>query len=147
MVWKCDTCGDAVETVETGWVEWMSQIGSKSTNPRHNFRLVHHAVPGKKCQYNSRTFPEGTGLGDLPLAYFLGNDGLMNLLEYLSDSPSSADEIIELIKRLHIPGYEEARSHFDHAIRAGVFEPNTKPGFYSLADIQRTVDWAKKLSD
>lgn len=143
MVWKCDECGDPIESVETGWVEWKVQIGGAPPYTKHGFRLVHHAVPGKKCQYNWTNFPNGTQIADLQLEYFLGEDGLMNLLEFVSDSPTSMDEIIELIKRLHITGYEEARLKFVHAIREGVFEPNTKPGFYSLADIRRTVEWAR----
>jgi hypothetical protein len=92
--------------------------------------------------YNERGFAKGESLADLPLEQFVGADGLMNLLEYLSDAPGS-DELIEMIKRLHVPGYEVARSHFDRAISAGVFEPNSKPGFYSQRQIERVQTWLK----
>jgi len=34
----------------------------------------------------------------------------MTLLEFMSDHPTSLDELIELTKRLHIAGYDEAEA-------------------------------------
>lgn len=144
MTWKCDTCGETIDSVEAGWVEWKTDAGSEPKYRRHSFRLVHNQ---KKCQYVERTFPSGTSLADLPLQSFVGEDGLMTLLEFMSDHPTSLDELIELTKRLHIAGYDEARGSFDAAIYEGVFEPNTKPRFYSLSQIKSTVEWARKRGD
>jgi hypothetical protein len=55
--------------------------------------------------------------------------------------------LIELIKRLHIPGYEQARNSFDAAISDGAFEPNTKPGFYSQSNIQNTLRWIQERDE
>lgn len=144
MAWICETCGETIKQEGDGWLEW--KIDSRN-GAKHSFRLVHDmaAAPnGRSCQYNFKSFPEGEGLGDLQLEQFTGDDGLMTLLEFLSDNPQSADEIIEMIKRIHIPGYESARRHFKAAIRDGVFEPNTKPGFHSTRDIDATNAWAAK---
>lgn len=45
------------------------------------------------------------------------------------------EDVLEMIKRLHIPGYEHARLHFDEAIADGVFEPNRRPGYCRRDDI------------
>ena len=68
---------------------------------------------------------------DLPLDSFLGSDGLMSLLALVAEHRVKSTEVLEMIKRLHIPGYEHTRLHFDEAISEGVFEPNTVPGYYT----------------
>ena len=80
----------------------------------------------------------------MELKYFLGPDGLMELLSMMDENEAPQIEIIEMIKRLHIPGYEHARLHFDEAISDGAFEPNTRPGFYPTRDINATLEWLKK---
>lgn len=145
MTWVCDTCGEAIRSVDDGWLEWKTRFNDAATrSEKSGFRLVHG--PGgprnNRCMYNEERFRDGEVVGDLQLETFTGPDGLMTLLEFLSDNPQSADEIIEIIKRIHIPGYDTARHHFAAAIRAGVFEPNTKPGFHSVSDIDATNAWA-----
>jgi len=141
--WTCDTCGEPIKSVDGGWLEWKTDLGA--IGKKWGFRLVHDASGpyNNRCMYNFKQFPEGEGLGDIQLEQFVGQDGLMTLLEFLSDSPSTADEIIEIIKRIHIDGYDAARRHFNAAVREGVFEPNTKPDFYRQRDIQATLKWAK----
>jgi hypothetical protein len=152
MTWICDTCHETINSVDDGWFEWKSVPKADGEyGGRIGFRLVHAGTKGpngrKGCMYNERGFAKGESLADLPLEQFVGPDGLMNLLEFLSDSPGS-DELIEMIKRLHVPGYEGARLHFDRAIREGVFEPNSKPGFHSQRQIERVRTWLEeKKSD
>lgn len=141
MTWICDTCREQIPAADAGWLEWKSV--DRGAGNKQGFRLVHNGSGPyrNRCMYDQRAFGAGESLADLPLESFMGQDGLLTLLEFLSDSPHAADEILEIIKRLHIEGYETARLHFDSAIRNGVFEPNTKPGFYSQRDIHATLDW------
>ena len=113
-MWICDTCGEPIEKVEDGWVEWLH----KSDNGIYidkGLRLVHHkpASPLKTnggCQYKEQeSFKDGFTVGDLPLKYFLNDGGLMLLLEKFVSTTLPKEEIIELIKRLHIKDYEKAR--------------------------------------
>jgi hypothetical protein len=53
---------------------------------------------------NRKTIVEG-----LPLERFVGPDGLMMLFSLLADGSLPRDEILELAKRVQIPGYELAR--------------------------------------
>ena len=51
-----------------------------------------------------------------------------------------------MIKRLHIPGYEHARLHFNAAIDQLVFEPNTPPGFYWQHNNDAVLEWPRSTN-
>ena len=42
----------------------------------------------------------------------MGPDGLKRLLEMLAEDKVGKVELLEIIKRIHIPRYEQARLHF-----------------------------------
>lgn len=86
-------------------------------------------------------------VNDLPLTHFLGPDGLMQLLAYIAEEHVERAEVLELIKRLFIPGYEHARLHFDAAISEGIFEPNTAPGYHWVSDIEAVNAWRVRLKE
>jgi hypothetical protein len=151
--WICDSCGSEIEDVAHGWVEWLTKYEDGKRSSR-GLRLVHHCVysprEGRhKCQYdgNYEYQKDGHTISDTDLKSCLGSNGLMDLLSMLSDDEAPKDDIIEMIKRLHIPGYEHARFHFQAAINDGAFDPNTKPGFYPLRDIEATLAWAKEYEN
>jgi hypothetical protein len=54
------------------------------------------------------------------------------------------DEVLQMIKRIHVPGYEHARFYFDQAMSEGAFEPNMPKDYYSRYDIQATLQFIKK---
>jgi len=146
--WICDTCGLIVEKPEDGWIEWISFVGKK---PGRDLRLVHHKPSSPRggeagCQFvQSFEYAKDEGLiSDLPLSHFIGPDGLMQLLAMIVDQAVPVSEILEMIKRIHIPGYEHARLHFDRAISEGVFEPNMPKNFYRQSDIEDTIQFAEK---
>ena len=72
---------------------------------------------------------------------YVGTDGLIILLELLSDQSFELEQTSELIKRIQIPNYDLAQSYFDEAIGEGVFEPNAKPGYYDQDQINRVKEW------
>jgi hypothetical protein len=143
--WICDTCGGAIEKADDGWVEWLlRQSGQKWIG--RGLRLVHSfpASPrssAAKCQYdeNRESAHDGSIVNDLALESFLGPDGLMELLSFIAGGELPTLEVLEMIKRLHIPGYEEARFHFRSALDEGVFDPNTREGFYTQSDIKAVL--------
>lgn len=140
--WICDTCGRTIEKVEDGWVEWLSHVGTKK---QRGFRLVHH-VGGNHCQYDGQAVFERDGsiISDQPVREFVGADGLMLLLLMISEGELPKEEVVEMTKRLHVPGYEHARRHFKRAIAEGVFEPNMGVGFYSQDNIKATLKFIEK---
>jgi len=150
-MWTCDTCGETIKTVDDGWVEWIDFERDGDGPYGKGLRLVHHveASPRKNrrqggCQYDERSLPEGEGLSDLPLRNFLGPDGLMDLLGMIHDREVPTSEALEMIKRLHIPGYEQARPHLKRAMDAGVYEPNSDPAFPSQSSIQAVLEYVGK---
>jgi hypothetical protein len=142
--WTCDSCRQEITTIETGWVEWLVRKVDGAWIGR-GLRLVHHQPysPVNRCQYNQQAerHTDGSMLLDLPLKSFLGPDGLTRLLGMLAQGELPQQDVLEMIKRLHIPGYEQARPYFDAAIANGAFEPNTSPGYYESYDIRATLKW------
>lgn len=137
--WICDVCGESIATVEAGWVEWISRRDRNLAAV--GLRLVHHkpASPRSEGCYHSReaaVAQYGTN-ADLPLSSFVGPNGLMRLLEFIHRNDFEQEEVLELIKRLHIPGYEEARGHIAEAIADGVYEPNGPENYPHFEVIER----------
>ena len=59
----------------------------------------------------------------LPLEGFVGPDGLMLLLAFLTEDELLKDDVLELAKRVQIPGYEQTRELFQGAIDRGLSHP------------------------
>ena len=149
--WICDTCGEVIERAEYGWVQWLSgRVGDKRV--ARDLQLVHQmpASPRKGmesgCQFDQRAefSRDRFTISDSHLMHFLGDDGLMTLLAMLMEERLPRAQVVEMIERLHIPGYEHARFHFDQAIAEGVFEPNTLKDFYWQSNIKAVNNWAEK---
>ena len=66
--------------------------------------------------------------------YFLKEDGLIRLLRLLSDSNLlNKEEVLQIINRLHIPGYESARFYFEEAYSEGIIDgPNQSGSYYPV---------------
>ncbi len=148
--WICDSCEKKINKPEDGWVEWVRLAKGESPSGR-GIRLVHSfaATPkrgGESCQYNGeKVFKQDRGtIADLPLSELLGADGLMKLLLFIENDELPADEVIEMIKRLNISGYEQTRGYFESAIREGVIKRTLK-GFYSQDEIQKTLEFIKLI--
>lgn len=141
--WICDTCGSPIKESSDGRIEWLECNDNGCTGK--GLRLVHHisASPRKDVGCYTYTTTYAQGLNDRELVEFLGDDGLMLLLSKLTNRELPVDEVVEMIKRLHIPSYEQARLHFDAAASADVFEPSADKGYYSQQDIEAVLEFIK----
>ena len=143
--WYCDSCGQVIESVDQGWVENLKK-NSEGSSKSNGLRIVHNE---EECKYNddAKFREEGALVHCVPLSFYTGQDGFMQLLTLISDGEfENNDEILEVIKRVFVKYYEKTRLHFKAAISEGYFEPNTKAGFYTESDIQRTMDYIKDES-
>jgi hypothetical protein len=149
--WICDVCHEPILTAEQGYVEWSTarEITSGESGGG-DLRLVHRKdfspLTGSKygCQFDDRALYEaGYSVRSLPLDRFRGPDGLMMLLRLLYENEVPQNQVLEMTKRLHIPGYEHARLYFEEAISAGAFEPNTPPGYHHQYQIDDTLRYAE----
>lgn len=150
--WICDSCGGTIEKSADGWVEWLTVRSESSSPDGRGLRLVHTApsspvVSENRCQYDgtSEYRKDKAILKDMPLKHFQGANGLMHLLVFIHTNELPTEEVLEMIKRIHIPGYEHARNHFAQALSAGVFEPNMPENYYLQSDIEATISYIKNL--
>jgi len=146
--WKCASCEDCITKVENGWIEWLSNEDEQGNARLAGLRLVHRTSPqsskGCGCRYdpqqefrNDRSIVEG-----LPLERFIGADGLMLLLSFLAQSAMPQEEVLELIKRVQIPGYEQVRQIYQAEISEGLLKTSIGEGFYLQSEIGLLLKWA-----
>ncbi len=149
--WRCDSCGERIFDLQAGWVEWLAAEDTKRKPKVGGLRLVHrrHTSPGWPepygCQYNPREeFRKNRGIVEgLALDRFAGPDGLMLLLSMIAESELPAQELIELAKRVQIPGYEAVHELGRDAVIEGVIAPSIASGFYLQCEIRDVLKWAK----
>ncbi len=79
----------------------------------------------------------------LALDRFAGPDGLMLLLSLIAERELPREEVIELAKRVQIPGYEAVHELFHEAVSEGVITPSISPGFFLQCEISEMLKWAR----
>jgi hypothetical protein len=149
--WRCDSCGETIAALQAGWVEWLAAEDTKGRSKVSGLRLVHrhNTTPRSRglnsCQYNPRDeFRKNRGIVEgLALDRFAGPDGLMLLLSLIAERELPAREVIELAKRVQIPGYEAVYELVHDAVREGVIAPSISSGFYLQSEICDVLKWAK----
>lgn len=145
--WRCDSCAHMITSVEDGWVEWLASEDKHGNDILRGLRLVHRGhqkhASNHKCRYDPlgefrsrKTIVEG-----LPLERLVGVDGLMVLLSLLAEGELPHREILELIKRLQIPGYELVRNLSPRRQHSKVLSPVLRQGYYLQSEIHEMVGW------
>ena len=131
----CDTCGQVIENINQGWVEWLDDVNSEtSTLVNSAFRICHHKNRCQKLAKHSRC-------SDLPLSEFVGDIGRIQLLGMLDIGPYHNPEFTgpgivdfreyaEFIRRLTFPYYEEARTYWSRAISDGFISDENENSIY-----------------
>jgi hypothetical protein len=147
--WHCDACGELIRTFEAGRLEWLCDGEDRV----HGLRLVHRrGLPpphSAGCEYdrNEEYRKDGSLIEGLSLATLSGVDGLMLMLAMLVRGEHPAEQIIEVIKRLYVPGYEQTRNFFPRAISENIIVPAIGPGYYLQSEIQNVLQWMQVNSN
>jgi hypothetical protein len=148
--WRCSCCGDLITSIEDGWVEWLASEDERGERLK-SLRLVHRLSPsaesnGPGCRYDSvREFRNDRSIVEgLSLERFVGSDGLMLLLSFLASGEMPCGDVLELAKRVQIPGYEQARELFPEAIGMGVLSPTIGKGYYMQSVIRELLSWVNR---
>lgn len=143
--WHCDSCDRLIESVHDGWVEWLASEDDTGATIVDGLHLVHR----ESCRYdahtvfrNRRSVVEG-----LSLDRFVGTDGLILLLSLLAVGELPTIEVIELAKRVQIPGYELARNLVGKEKLAQVLLPSLGHGCYLQSEIDEVLTRAVKIQD
>ena len=140
--WYCDSCGEFFDDIKVGWLEWMTPGDHPLPYDGPLMRIVHNFGRRVSCQFDdNQVYKMGYRLADNHLEEFIGADGLISLLSFSQMYKLPFEELAEMIKRLHVPGYERARRGFAAAIAEGEFEPNTPEGYYHMSDIRATLEF------
>jgi hypothetical protein len=146
--WRCGACGGLIRRVEDGRVEWLALEEGSGKTRISGLQLVHNLATSpisSGCQYDAREeFQRNRSIVEgLSLDHFVGPDGLMFLLSLMlmTSGEKVAEDVIELVKRVQIPGYEQARELFQPAIEQGLFSPAIGNGFYLQSEIHSVLRW------
>jgi hypothetical protein len=144
--WKCSTCGKVITRTEDGWVEWRAFEGRRGTTHLTGVRLVHR-LPGRRrkggsqsCRYDARRcFRKDRSIVEgLALESFVGPDGLMLLLSFVAAGEMPVRDILELAKRVQIPGYELIRD-LPRQVTHKFTVPSIGDGFYLQSEIRAVL--------
>ncbi len=146
--WRCSSCGEVISKIEDGWVEWLATERSGSVLLK-GLRLVHRSAVSEVardtgCRYDFRRefLRDSSIVEGLPLERFVGPDGLMLLLSFLAVGELPKDDVLELTKRVQIPGYEQTYELFHEAVDRGLVAPAISDGYYLQYEMQQLLRWA-----
>lgn len=147
--WRCDSCADMITSVQAGWVEWLASEDKHGNDILRGLRLVHRGrQKNHNCRYDpleefrsGRTIVEGLALESL-----VGADGLMILLSLLAEGELPHREILELVKRVQIPGYELVRNLSSRGQRSKLLSPVLRHGYYLQSEIRQMLGCANQAS-
>ncbi len=137
MGWHCASCARLITSVSDGWVEWLSSEDNGGATILNGLRLVHREA----CRYDPRVvFRSGRSVVEgLSLERFVGPDGLVLLLSLLAASELPAKEVIELAKRVQVPGYELLRNVVGKGSPAELLPPSLGYECYLQSEIAEAI--------
>lgn len=136
--WVCDRCREVIDSAEDGFMEWITDAEHKA----HGFRIVHNH---DRCFH----YTDHMARADNHLEEYVGASGLIVMLAFLDPGPLLARKYkgpevrdvrdwVEIVRRLHLPYYEEARLYWRRAASDGLFEDANEVSPYS-ADALKTI--------
>ncbi len=140
--WHCDSCAGLITSVSDGWVEWLAAEDESGATIVKSLRLVHR----ESCRYDARTVFRNrhSVVEGFCLERFVGPDGLILLLSLIAAGELPTADVIELAKRVQIPGYELARNLVGEENLPQVLLPSLGHGCYLRSEITELLTRAMK---
>jgi len=138
--WHCDSCARLITSVGDGWVEWLASEDETGATIVNGLRLVHRDF----CRYDAHTVFKNrrSVVEGLSLDRFIGPDGLILLLSLLAVGELPTLDVIELAKRVQIPGYELARNLVGKEKLPQLLHPFLGYGCYLQSEIDEVLSRA-----
>lgn len=153
--WICEGCGQKIESANEGILEWCNEPAKGGNHPkRYGFKIVHGDLldpsTGREIScshYKGHGSPPhsysalASFVGDLGLNYLLGllDPGRHHDPDYSGPEVKDLREWTELVRRLHVPYYEEARRYWDRALEEGRFESMGEVSIYEAEFLQNII--------
>lgn len=141
--WVCDSCDQVIGSPKEGYVQWRTDDLRSS-----DFSIVHDQAysprrPAGSCHDDKAD-------SDLPLEEFLGEEGLVLVLSLVDPGahfvPTLAQPYVsdfrgwtELVRRLQIPYYEEARQYFSQMEAEGYMSDANEVSLYLREALQDII--------
>lgn len=142
---KCDKCGSIIQSPREGVLEWTDDKDPISGYPvAKDFRIVHHnaysplrAQNGRGCTIHFSSSPYLDASLDELLNSASGTAYLLGMLDAgPMHNPNAINQVqdvrefVELMRRLLIPYYEEARQYWSQATADGLFDGDSESAVY-----------------
>ncbi|WP_156523474.1 hypothetical protein [Dietzia sp. 111N12-1] len=137
--WTCDTCGETIDGPEQGIVAWGHSPADEFAVDR--FVIVHRLSVRPSCDPDGNT-------SSMELAHMVGDQGFAILLSFLSVGPirggggqkiTNFDNYVDTVRRLQVPGYEQARSKFGSQEVADEFGDATEYSPYLPETLEKII--------
>lgn len=154
--WQCDGCGEPILDARQGLFEYQSVKCEEVEGPRaRGLRLFHVTRPDPRrprkfgCQYDNDYYSSPRSeytIRSILLTEMMGPEGLQFFLRLISVGELPTDEVLEMIRRVHVPGYEHARLHFEEAKDTDVIV-NHDLDLLSQEAIERILGQASRFDD
>ncbi|MBA4316776.1 MAG: hypothetical protein C0412_00090 [Flavobacterium sp.] len=135
----CDHCKNIIRNPEEGYLSWIENNTEYGIRIVHNLHSDHYAHTNRKC------FPNDPDPLDGELGQFLGASGLGLLTHIMYNKETQTllsgtwSNFFEIIRRLQIPYYEEARAYFNKANEQGVFSDVNEKDMYTPEFLQMLI--------
>ena len=141
--WYCDLCGKIIENPRQGIVEWLTVSTNGNSYGLHLVHRVSSDTP-QRCQYEPKSIFRDLNatISSIPMTKFLGPDGLQEFLSILASDRLPKLEVLVMIKRFHVPGYEVVRPHIIKASALGVI--SSSQDILHQKDIQLIINFLEK---
>jgi hypothetical protein len=142
--WICDACGEVIQRQEHGWLEWLRDRDDRFR--ASGFKIVHDSLHSPRGQFGCYHYTNHRGRSDAHLAEYVGSDATAWLLGLLARSGRRDSgvkdiwEFAELVRRLTIPYYEEARQYWNRAETDGVFDGANEVSPYTQRTLRHVID-------
>lgn len=129
--WICDTCRQVISKPNDGMLEWLREdprelreAGMDRVPIAHGFAIVHNPIASPRTvQHKEGCYRYGREGKFMHLAEYTGADGLARLIDFLGTrGPVDLEEFAEVVRRVQIPSYEEARQYSGQASEDGVID-------------------------
>lgn len=114
--WFCDFCQEIIKSPRDCWLQWAVKPGKdlEKSLVSEDFRIVH-----QQCKNH------GSNISSVPILWLKGfyeESSALHILRNLNHRPYKPSELVEIIRRLEVPYYEQARLYWDQIIKHEAFD-------------------------
>lgn len=135
----CDTCGRIIEDPSKGTLAWISNKDATGTFICDDFHICHknnNCRPHRECDVELIHLAEGKGL-NLLLSKI--DCGIYFNQSYLKPGVGNFRSFTEILRRLYLPYYEEARQYFVRAKKSDEFGDVNEVDFFDPENMKRII--------